>query len=114
MPALIAKDEREHNAIQSRETCERKIVQKIGSVDRNYSTGRARPLISHFPSKATTFEDYHISISFFGSVRKVSKWTYQKSLVSDIYHRIQGVPKKGKSKFKDQLFRKYAYSYPKS
>ena len=28
-PALIAKDEREHNAIQSRETCERKIVHKI-------------------------------------------------------------------------------------
>ena len=26
----------------------------------------ARPLISHIPSKATTFEDYHISISFFG------------------------------------------------
>ena len=51
----------------------------------------ARPLISHIPSKATTFEDYHtcISISFFGSVRKVSKWAYQKSIVSNIYHRIQ-------------------------
>ena len=46
-------------------------------------------LISHIPSKATTFEDYHISISFFGSVRIVSKWEYQKSIVSNIYHRIQ-------------------------
>ena len=60
-----------------------KLCKKLGSVDGNYSTGRARPLISHtsIPSKATTFEDYHISISFFGSVRKVSKWAYQKSIV---------------------------------
>ena len=64
-------------------------AKKLGSVDGNYSTGRARPLISHIPSKANTFEDYHISISFFGSVRKVAKWAYQKSIVSNIYHRIQ-------------------------
>ena len=32
-----------------------------------------RPLISHIPSKATTFEGYHISISFFGSVRESVK-----------------------------------------
>ena len=66
-----------------------KLCKKLGSVDGNYSTGRARRLISHIPSKATTFEDYHISISFFGSVRKVSNWAYQKSIVSNIYHIIQ-------------------------
>ena len=32
-----------------------KLCKKLGSVDGNYSTGRARPLISHIPSKATTF-----------------------------------------------------------
>ena len=55
-----------------------KLCKKLGSVDENYSTGRARTLISHIPSKATTFEDYiYISISFVGSVRKVSKWAYR-------------------------------------
>ena len=49
-----------------------KLCKKLGSVDGNYSTGRARPQISHITSKATTFEeDYHISISFVGSVRKL-------------------------------------------
>ena len=48
-----------------------KLCKKLGIVDGNYSTGRAWPLISHNPSKATTFEYYHISISFCGSVRKV-------------------------------------------
>ena len=37
-----------------------KLCKQLGSVDGNYSTGPARPLISHIPSKATTFEDYHI------------------------------------------------------
>ena len=32
-----------------------KLCKKWGSVDGNYSTGRARTLISHIPSKATTF-----------------------------------------------------------
>ena len=62
---------------------------KLGSVDGNYLTGRARTVILHIPSKASTFQDYHISISFVGNVQKVSKWAYQKSIFSNIYHRIQ-------------------------
>ena len=55
-------------------------MQKIRKcTDGNYSTGRARPLISHIPSKATTFEDYHRCIPthyyFCGSVRtQCRKW----------------------------------------